>query len=842
MLRSALFALTFILNLRFKQISNFPYHILSTYGEDGARTLRNYLNTLKKLEKSKLDLDFLIKCKTYGVLPRFLRFKLYKRSLQQTKFYKSWQNKLLNKEINFKRSSVRRLDCELQALYSDVRLRFSYIDGALVSRFCNRENEAFRNKTLATHHKKLSDLGVNSEIRPCDPNRVVQNYSSISLSPRLRTILAYGLDFCLPVYKVDFYKYFLFFEKLAFSLKHCSAIENSAELLNCIQSTAFKYFYNFKSSKVFSSVFTRDDIAELKKLGRNNDVVVCKPDKGSGVVIVDRSVYVQSMTSIISDPTKFIPIDIPVSKYTMKVEDKINYLLRKLKNLKMLSEDVYNSLRVSGSGPGILYGLPKTHKVDFSSKFQFRPIFAAYNTPSFNIAKYFVPILNPLTKNNFTVENSNKFAESVVGLKDADSYIMASFDVESLFTNIPLRETIEICLNSLFTDPVAIVSGFTRECFKSLLEMSVLNSFFLFDGKVYQQTEGLGMGLPLGPTFANIFMCFHEKTWLENCPEAFKPTFYRRYVDDTFLLFKSRDQAQLFLNYLNSKHPNIRFTIELENDGCLSFLDCKVYRQNNCFNTSVYRKETFTGLGTSFFSFCTFRFKINSLKTLLHRGYRISSNFINMHTEFEFLKNFFLDNGFPLGLIQSHINSFLNNVFQPKVPTIDCNAYTSELFFKVPYFGHQSEKLRKDLLQLLSKFYPTVKFTFILVNSFKIGSFFSYKDRLPLALRSSLVYKFSCAHCASAYVGSTVRALGMRVEEHAGRSLRTGNSLKVPSQSSIRDHCEECNSPIILDRFSVLGTAQSTIDVRILESLHIFKSKPVLNDTQSAYPLQILNR
>jgi len=784
----------------------------------------------------------LVKCKTYGVLPKFLRFKLYKRSLQNTNFYKSWQNKLLNKEISFKRSAVRRLDDEISTRDTEVRLRFSLIDGALVVRYCNREIENFRDRTLATHRKKLAELGVSSEIRPCDPDMVVKNYSSVPLAPRLKILLAYGLEFCLPVFKIDFYKYFLFFEKLAFSLKHCGAIENSADLLNGIQSTAFKYFYNFKSSKVFSSVFTKDDISDLKKLGSNKDIVVCKPDKGRGVVIVDRSVYDKSMLSIISDPTKFLPIDIPVSKFTLKIEDKINYLLRKLKNSKVISEEVYNNLRVSGSGPGILYGLPKIHKSDFSSKFQFRPIFASYNTPSFNIAKYFVPILSPLTKNDFTVDNSTNFSESVVSLSDADSYVMASFDVESLFTNIPLRETIEICLNSLFTDPTAIISGFTRKCFQSLLEMSVLNSFFIFDGKVYQQTEGVGMGLPLGPTFANVFMCFHEKNWLDNCPDSFKPVFYRRYVDDTFLLFRAPDHAELFLNYLNSRHPNIRFTMQLENDGSLSFLDCKVYRQNNSFQTSVFRKETFTGLGTSFFSFCTFKFKINSLKTLLYRGYRISSNYISMHSEFEFLKDFFFNNGFPLGLIHSNINQFLNNIFQPVASNSAHTNFNKELFFTVPYFGYQSEKLRKDLLQLLSKFYPRIKFTFILVNNFKIGSFFTYKDRLPLALRSSLVYKFSCAHCASAYVGSTVRALGVRVEEHAGRSLRTGNFFKAPTQSSIRDHCEKCNSPINLDSFSVLGSAKSLIDVRILESLHIFKSKPVLNDMQSAYPLQILNR
>ena len=87
------------------------------------------------------------------------------------------------------------------------------------------------------------------------------------------------------------------------------------------------------------------------------------------------------------------------------------------------------------------------------------------------------------------------------------------------------------------------------------------------------------MGSPLGPHLANIFMSHMEKKWLQNCPIDFKPVLYRRYVDDTFLLFNSRDHVQLFLTYLNSQHPNINFTFDNEQDGILPFLDVKVKKR-----------------------------------------------------------------------------------------------------------------------------------------------------------------------------------------------------------------------------------------------------------------------
>ena len=62
------------------------------------------------------------------------------------------------------------------------------------------------------------------------------------------------------------------------------------------------------------------------------------------------------------------------------------------------------------------------------------------------------------------------------------------------------------------------------------------------------------MGSPLGPTLANIFLCFHEKMWLSDCPEEFKPIKYNRYVDDCFLVFRSKEQADKFLEYLNNKY------------------------------------------------------------------------------------------------------------------------------------------------------------------------------------------------------------------------------------------------------------------------------------------------
>ena len=80
------------------------------------------------------------------------------------------------------------------------------------------------------------------------------------------------------------------------------------------------------------------------------------------------------------------------------------------------------------------------------------------------------------------------------------------------------------------------------------------------------------MGSLLGPALANIFICNFESKWLRDCPNDSKPVFYRCYIDDIFVLFSSPDHADKFREYLSSKHPNIKFSIEKEEDGRLPFL------------------------------------------------------------------------------------------------------------------------------------------------------------------------------------------------------------------------------------------------------------------------------
>ena len=202
----------------------------------------------------------------------------------------------------------------------------------------------------------------------------------------------------------------------------------------------------------------------------------------------------------------------------------------------------------------------------------------------------------------------------------------------------------QICLDRLYSlpDPPQL----PRSVLKDLLEFATKKSHVIFDGHYYDQIDGVAMGSPLGPILANIFMCHFEEKWLMK--SRFCPSLWFRYVDDTFTMFDSKNNANEFLSFLNSRHDSIKFTIEFEEDNKIPFLDILLERcPDNSFSTSVYRKKTFTGLYTKWDSFTPRKYKINLIRTLTYRCFRICSSPSLLQAAIKDLRKLLLQNGLP---------------------------------------------------------------------------------------------------------------------------------------------------------------------------------------------------
>ena len=284
------------------------------------------------------------------------------------------------------------------------------------------------------------------------------------------------------------------------------------------------------------------------------------------------------------------------------------------------------------------------------------------------------------------------------------------------------------------------------------------------------------------------------------------------------------------------------FTYEVENDDKLPFLDILVTTEDKEFMTNIYIKPTFSCLYSSFHSFLPESYKTGLCLTLLFRTYTICSDWFKIHTEISKLRNILIKNNFPSKFIDRCIKLFFDNLFSTKrkaVPTVPKKAVNIFL----PFLGKPSLKIRANLIKLAKTYFPCCKIQVVFKSDKRLGSFFSFKDRIPLNVRSLLIYKFTCSSCNSAYVGKTKRHFLVRMSEHLGVSLSTGNKYtynpKNNNNTAVLNHINCNNCKATLDNFLVIGGAQNDFLLCLKESLLIQLHKPILNKSVESMPLQL---
>ena len=184
------------------------------------------------------------------------------------------------------------------------------------------------------------------------------------------------------------------------------------------------------------------------KLHNDKEIVILRQDKGSGVVVLNRRYYEKSIKNVINEKTKFNELSEDV---TIKRESKLQRFLRSLKNNKRLDNVEYGKIYPSGSSPAKIYGSPKMHKpFDSNSLPNFRPIVSSIGTYNYNLSKYLCELLSPNLPNEFCAKDTFKFVEELKKININDKFLV-SYDVNSLFTNSPLKETIKLAVGLIKT-------------------------------------------------------------------------------------------------------------------------------------------------------------------------------------------------------------------------------------------------------------------------------------------------------------------------------------------------------------------------------------------------------
>lgn len=798
-----------LLSLWLIKCSKIPdiYYRLSSKFDIHVSVFRKFEKLTYKCKKLNLDLQYFEHCKTLDVCPKFLRFDFPKVDPLKSS-ESSIYDLILDTHIKYIKKKLKNCQFKLAQDSKYLKSSLSFLQFSVLQS-CIIKHVSHKLKSIEnTQQEKLKKLWLES--RNTTPH-CITNISSYKLSIIEEEALRYGLKHSIFPKKININKLKYEIEK-SFS-RHSQDTVISKTVKNEI-SLAINEF-NRKSKTLLKNSKIRCLHRTLLSLSKNKNIKICPYDKGNGIVIIDSNSYVAKVNKLLNDTSKFKKLEIPTSTKKHPVcldEGKLQRFLNKQVRDK-IPVNIFRKIQPSGSQVAKLYGTVKVHKENFPV----RPIVSTINSHTYELAKYLDSIIKPHISNRFLLKSTNEFIEKINENSHmiSSNDVLVSFDVESLFTNVPVEEVINIATDLVYHKDSVNTPDFDKDVFKYLLNTAT-SGVFSFNEELYRQIDGVSMGSPLGPTLANLFLGHLEDTWTKT---NFFPTMYYRYIDDCFCVFRSNDDIPKFQQFLNGLHPNIKFTVEIGNKN-LSFLDVNINNDNN-LTTTVFRKSTYTGLLMNYKSLCPMAWKTNLVTNMLNRAYSITSNWTNFSIECNKITEILSKNGYPIEVVTLYIRKFLNSKYFDKSNNkrADETRKESMKYVSIPYLGQDSLILRKILQKIYKRLDLDIRIVF---NSFKTKNYFSLKDRVAKVMKSHVVYKFKCRNDSdTTYIGKTRRRLHQRIAEH------------IKNNTAISTHLYGCNhcSNDINNCFDIKHSGKNDFELSVVEAILINEENPSLNRT-----------
>ena len=463
--------------------------------------------------------------------------------------------------------------------------------------------------------------------------------------------------------------------------------------------------------------------------------------------------------------------------------------------------------------------LPKIHK-PYEVLPKFRPIIDTIDTPDYKIGKFLANLLQPLTINQYSVKDSFAAAERIKSIKPElfdNGYKFVSFDVTSLFTNVPLTKTINVILDRIYNHKL-LETRLKKRTLKKLILDTCQKTIFSANGQLYQQIDGVSMGACLGPVLANIIMTEHEKVIVDRLIADGTIAFYARYVDDTLLLIKP-EKVDYVLQQFNSYHTDLQFTLDTFIDNKIHFLDLHIINNNQI---DIYRKESFTGQYSRFDSFEPWSFRIGWIRSIYSRIEKLCSTTKSKTKQLSSLDKLMGYNGFPKYVRKSILSKF-RKVKTHTNSSSDIDD-TPTIWFNLPFLGTEGEHLVKKCVRRLKHNFRTCVKIKVHYKTHKMAMFCGLKDKVPSNLQSHVIYEFCCPGCHSKYIGKTDRNFGTRLDEHG--------SINNDQTSAISSHLLSCTHFHEMVSLINIGNSDDSINVQshVLEAVRKHTNIVARND------------
>ena len=408
--------------------------------------------------------------------------------------------------------------------------------------------------------------------------------------------------------------------------------------------------------------------------------------------------------------------------------------------------------------PGRFYILPKVHKPGNPG----RPIVSSNSHPTERISHFVDYYLQPLVhKLPSFVKDTNDFLNKLLTISTLPAKsLLVTLDVSSLYTNITHNEGIYACDHFLTTASHKTIPT-TKLC--DIIRMILNFNNFTFNNNHYLQIHGTAMGTKMAPSYANLFLGYFEAKALENA--SFQPHTWFRHIDDIFMIWtEGLDNLKVFIHYLNSIHPTIKFTSSHSSTN-VPFLDVNVsLTDNGDISTDLYTKPTDKHQHLLYSSCHPSHTKKAIPFSLALRLRRICSTDETFNTRAAQLTTYLLKRGYNRNLV-----TLRDLLVKAKLPSNLTNPH--------PQLPSGSFRCGKNCATC-----PYITDGLTIYTFLSTGETRHIQSNLTCDTQN-LIYMIQCNRCNLQYIGETKRRLKDRFNEHR-RTIDNPNSKSKPTTAA----------------------------------------------------------
>ena len=535
--------------------------IQQLYGETIFHKCRTLEKTRLKYARYTNHLRISLRCHHNNMIPNdlFLKSKLKTPKSKQI-LERASHHQLLQERIHINQN---RTNCIKTSLDKQTNHIQSILQPEHYNQLVTYHNNTYENETKKVKNcylKKFNNLLKKQQHQQpptentIDKSKWIVNLPSKTLTPAEENLLQNGLNYSITPQTIPAADIIAKVETAIRTLPDREEVENIRAKTSLI----------LQKAKLPKKNLPAEQKKALHSLREDNSIIILPADKGRSTVILNKQDYINKCQDHLNnDPYTKIQND-PTESVKKEARQKLSLL----KDAGKIDQQLYFKLKPTDSQAPRFYGLPKIHK----PAVPIRPIVSYTNSPLYQLSRYIADILRPYTKlNQQHCKNSNNFLQFIrQQIIDPDE-IMISFDVESLYTNIPITDALLVIKDLLNNDTtLQDRTNLLPDQISELLEFLLCTTFFFFNGEFHQQTDGVAMGEPASSIVAKIYMISIETTVITTADTP--PRIWECHVDDVFSILR-RCNLEQFFQHINSLHPKTKFTMDREENSTIPFLD-----------------------------------------------------------------------------------------------------------------------------------------------------------------------------------------------------------------------------------------------------------------------------